>query len=222
MIDGIRLKICGLTALVDAEFVDRAGADALGFILYPKSPRYISLLQYKAMAPRLPGGRKRVAVMVEPSAAELAEALETGFDCFQVHFDPANVPVAMISRWSQAVGPKRLWLAPKLPPGVDVSGELLRLADTFLIDTFHADGFGGTGRTGDWAGFSRQQAAHPEKTWILAGGLNPENITAALAESGAKFVDVNSGVELTPGVKDHAKVRRFVVAIHRARTKAGN
>jgi len=68
MIDGIRLKICGLTALVDAEFVDRAGADALGFILYPKSPRHLSLLQYKAMAPRLPAGRKRVAVMVEPSS----------------------------------------------------------------------------------------------------------------------------------------------------------
>ncbi|HTJ79712.1 MAG TPA: phosphoribosylanthranilate isomerase [Rariglobus sp.] len=219
MIDGIRLKTCGLTALVDAEFVDRAGADALGFILYPKSPRHISLLQYKAMAPRLPEGRKRVAVMVEPSAAELAEALEAGFDFFQIHFDPANVPVAAVAAWSQAVGPKRLWLAPKLPPGAEVGGELLPLADTFLIDTFHADGFGGTGRTGDWAGFARQQAAHPEKTWILAGGLNAENITAALTESGAKFVDVNSGVELAPGVKDHVKVRQFVVAIHRARTK---
>ncbi len=219
MIDGIRLKICGLTALVDAEFVDRAGADALGFILYPKSPRYISLLQYRAMAPRLPEGRKRVAVMVEPTAAELAEALAAGFDCFQIHFNPATVPVAVVASWSQAVGPKRLWLAPKLPPGAEVGGELLPLADTFLIDTFHAGSFGGTGRTGDWAGFARQQAAHPEKTWILAGGLNPENITAALAESGAKFVDVNSGVEVAPGVKDHDKVRQLVVAIHRARTK---
>ena len=219
MIDGIRLKICGLTALVDAEFVDRAGADALGFILYPKSPRYISLLQYRAIAPRLPEGRKRVAVMVEPTAAELAEALAAGFDCFQIHFNPATVPVAVVASWSQAVGPKRLWLAPKLPPGAEVGGELLSLADTFLIDTFHASSFGGTGRTGDWAGFARQQTAHPEKTWILAGGLNPENITGALAESGAKLVDVNSGVEVAPGVKDHAKVRQLVVAIHRARTK---
>jgi phosphoribosylanthranilate isomerase len=219
MIDGIRLKTCGLTALVDAEAAGRAGADALGFILYPKSPRCISLLQYRAMAPQLPAGRKRVAVMVEPSAAELADALEAGFDCFQIHFDPANVPVATVAAWSNTVGTKRLWLAPKLPPSAEVSGELLPLADTFLIDTFHPDGFGGTGRTGDWAGFARQQAAHPEKTWILAGGLNPENITAALTESGAKFVDVNSGVEAAPGVKDHAKVRQLVVAIHRARTK---
>jgi phosphoribosylanthranilate isomerase len=219
MIDGIRLKTCGLTTLVDAEFVDRAGADALGFILYPKSPRGISLLQYNELAPRLPAGRKRVAVMVEPSSSELADAMAAGFDCFQIHFDPSKVPLTMVEAWSQAVGPQRLWLAPKLPPGAEVSTEFLPLADTFLIDTFHADSFGGTGRTGDWAGFARQQAAHPEKTWILAGGLNPENIMAALAESGATFVDVNSGVEAAPGVKDHAKVRQLVVAIHRARTK---
>ena len=62
------------------------------------------------------------------------------------------------------------------------------------------------------------QAAHPKKTWILAGGLNPENIAEALAQSGAKFVDVNSGVEAAPGVKDHAKLKQFAVNIHRART----
>ncbi|MFA6288364.1 MAG: phosphoribosylanthranilate isomerase [Opitutaceae bacterium] len=219
MIDGIRLKICGLTTLVDAEFVDQAGADALGFILYPKSPRYISLLQYKAMAPRLPEGRKRVAVMVEPSGAELADALTADFDCFQIHFDPVKVPVSTVSGWSQAVGPKRLWLAPKLPPGVEVGGELLPLADTFLLDTFRPDGFGGTGRTGDWTGFASQRVAHPEKTWILAGGLSPENIAAALSESGANFIDANSGVETAPGVKDHAKVRQLIGEITRAQAK---
>jgi phosphoribosylanthranilate isomerase len=171
------------------------------------------------MAGRLPKGRKHIAVMVEPSSTELADALAGGFDCFQIHFDSAKVPFVIVAAWSQMVGPIRLWLAPKLPPGEEVGGELLPLADTFLIDTFHPDSFGGTGRTGDWAGFARQQAAHPEKTWILAGGLNPENITAALTESGAKFVDVNSGVEAAPGVKDHAKVRQLVVAIQHARTK---
>ncbi len=220
MIDGIRLKICGLTTLVDAEFADKAGADALGFILHPKSPRYIPLLQYTAMSSRLPEGRKRVAVMVEPSSAELAGALEAGFDFFQIHFDPATVGMAVVAAWSHTVGLERLWLAPKLPPGTDVPLELLPLAKTILVDTFKADGFGGTGKAGDWAGFARQQAAHPEKTWILAGGLSPENITASLTESGAKFVDVNSGVEAAPGVKDHAKVRQLAVAIHRAQTKA--
>ena len=70
MIDGVRIKVCGLTSLVDAEFADNCGADYLGFILYPKSPRAISLVQFTSMASLLPG-RKRVAVLVEPTMAEL-------------------------------------------------------------------------------------------------------------------------------------------------------
>ena len=107
------------------------------------------------------------------------------------------------------MGAHRLWLAPKLPPGEDVPVEWLPLAATFLMDTFHAGGFGGSGKTGDWAKFARHQQANPQHTWILAGGLNPENIADAVARSGAHFVDVNSGVESSPGVKDHAKLRRL-------------
>lgn len=215
MIDGIRLKVCGLTTLVDAEFADRVGADALGFILYPKSPRYLPLRQYAAMAPRLPTGRKRVAVLVEPNMSELSAAQHAGFDRFQIHFN-VTVPLVQVREWSDLVGRERLWLAPKLPPGSDVAPALLSLADSFLLDTFHAEGFGGSGKTGDWEKFTRHRTAFSEKTWILAGGLNPENIGEALARSGAKFVDVNSGVEAAPGVKDHAKLKAFVVAIHRA------
>jgi len=213
MIDGIRLKICGLTSLADAAFADRSGADALGFILYPKSPRHLPLSHYKALAARLPEGRRRVAVMVEPSGTELADALAAGFDRFQIHFDPATTPVATVAAWSQAVGPTRLWLAPRLSPVAAVAEEWLPLAGTFLIDTFKPDGFGGTGRTGDWAAFARRQAAHPEKTWILAGGLNPENVADAVARSGTRFIDVNSGVEASPGVKDHAKLARLAAAL---------
>ena len=118
--------------------------------------------------------------------------------------------------WSE-----RLWLAPKLPPGVDVAPALLPFAKHFLLDTFHAEGFGGSGKTGDWGKFSRHQAAHPAKTWILAGGLNSENIGEALHASGARFVDVNSGVESAPGVKDHAKLKRFVVRLHESRARSG-
>ncbi len=218
MIDGIRFKVCGLTSLVDAGFADDHGADALGFILYPKSPRYLSIVQYRAMAGLLPAGRKRVAVMVEPSAEELSAAEAAGFDRFQIHFDAAIVPVKAVASWSRRVGPGRLWLAPKLPTTDELAPELLPLAETFLVDTFHAGGFGGSGKTGDWSGFARLQAGHPGKTWILAGGLNPDNIAEALAQSGAKFVDVNSGVEAAPGVKDHAKLKQVALNIHRART----
>ena len=216
MIDGIRIKVCGLTSLVDAEFADKCGVDCLGFILYPKSPRYVSLETFRAMAKRLPE-RKKVAVSVEPTVAELAEFQKAGFDFFQIHFRH-DLPVATVVAWSKTVGGDKLWLAPKLPPESDVPAALLPLAKFFLLDTFHADKFGGTGATGDWAKFARHQAAHPEKTWILSGGLNPDNIGDALKQSGAKFVDVNSGVESAPGVKDQEKLKRFVIRLHESRT----
>ena len=216
MIDGIRLKVCGLTSLVDAEFADRCGADYLGFVLHPASPRGISLAQFSAMAPRLPA-RRKVAVSVEPKTEELAWMRDAGFDYFQIHFRPETTE-SQLAEWSQVVGAKHLWLAPKLPPGADVTPAALALAKFILLDTFHVGGFGGSGQTGDWMKFACHQAAHPENFWILAGGLNPGNIADAIAQSGARFVDVNSGVESAPGVKDEAKLRRFVVALHQAAT----
>jgi len=216
MIDGVRLKVCGLTSLVDAEFADRCGADYLGFIFHPKSPRYISLAQFQAMAPRLPD-RRKVAVTVEPSVVDLAALRDAGFDYFQIHYRP-ETPEADLIAWSRVVGEKHLWLAPKLPPGAEVSPAALALAKFILLDTYHAEGFGGSGRTGDWQAFARCQAAHRGNFWILAGGLNAGNIGDALRESGARFVDVNSGVESAPGVKDEGKLKAFVVALHQART----
>ncbi len=216
MIDGVRLKVCGLTSLVDAEFADGCGADYLGFIFHPESPRGISLTQYRAMAPRLPA-RRKVAVSVEPTLEVLAAMREAGFDYFQIHFR-VETPAALIQAWSKLVGRNQLWLAPKLPPALEVPSEVLAAAKFVMLDTFHAAGFGGSGQTGDWGKFARQQAAHPENFWILAGGLNPENIGEALRQSGTRFIDVNSGVESAPGVKDQEKLKRFVVALHRALT----
>ena len=219
MINGVRLKVCGLTSLVDAEAADAVGADYLGFIFYPKSPRGITLRQYAAMKDILPP-RKRVAVTVEPSVADLAALVKQDFDRHQIHFN-ADTPVATIAAWSQLVGKNHLWLAPKLPPGQGVKPEWLPLADTFLLDTFHADKFGGTGETGDWDKFKRHQLDHDMKTWVLSGGLNAANVDAAVSATGAKFIDVNSGVELSPGVKSPDKLRVFVLALHNA-TKHGN
>ncbi len=217
MIDGIRIKVCGLATLVDAEFADNCGADYLGFIFHPPSPRVISLAQFRAMQTKLPP-RKKVAVSVSPTVDELRAFADAGADFFQVHF-PADTPLKTLQAWSKAVGSAKLWLAPKLPPAVDVAADWLPLAGSFLLDTFHAEKFGGTGETGDWAKFARHQQTNPQLTWILSGGLNPANIGEALRASGAKFVDVNSGVETAPGVKDYAKLKAFVVAVHRARTE---
>lgn len=219
MINGVRLKVCGITSLVDADAADAVGADCLGFIFHAKSPRNVALAQYAAMNDRLPP-RKRVAVCVEPSAAELTALDKLGFDYFQIHFG-TETPLAAITTWSQLAGRSRLWLAPKLPPGQDVKPEWLPFADTFLLDTFHADKFGGTGETGDWPKFKRHREANPGKTWILSGGLTPENIAAAVTATGAKFVDVNSGVEQAPGIKSPAKLQALVLALHNA-TKQDN
>ncbi len=215
MIEGIQIKVCGLTSFVDAELADGLGADYLGFILHPKSPRYIPLAQYRSMAARLPE-RKKVGVAVEPSLPDLLAMKDAGFDRFQVHFR-SELPLPQIEAYSKAVGASKLWLAPKFPSGVDVAREWLSLADTIVFDTFDPALFGGTGRTGDWPKFKRHRSAHPENTWVLSGGLNPENVGGALTESGARFVDVNSGVESSPGIKDHERLRAFVAAVRGAK-----
>jgi phosphoribosylanthranilate isomerase len=211
MIGDIRLKVCGVTNEADAKSAADAGADFIGYNLYPKSPRYLALESFQRLA-RHPAHVRLVAVTVEPTLAELAAMNAAGFDFFQVHFRP-DLPASTVASWAETVGVERLWLAPKLPPAVDVPVEMLPPAGTFLLDTFDADKFGGTGRTGDWGKFARHQKAHPHKTWILSGGLSPANISAAIHQSGARFVDVNSGVESAPGVKDHAKLGALVKTI---------
>jgi phosphoribosylanthranilate isomerase len=215
MINGTGLKVCGITSLVDADAAAAVGADCLGFIFHAKSPRHLTVAQYAAMKDGLPP-QKRVAVCVEPSAAELAALEQLEFDHLQIHFS-AQTSGAAIAQWSQIVGRGRLWLAPKLPPGQDVKPEWLPLTDTFLLDTFHVDKFGGTGETGDWAKFKRHREANPDKNWILSGGLTAENIAAAVAATGAKFVDVNSGVEQSPGIKSPAKLQALAQAVQPAR-----
>jgi phosphoribosylanthranilate isomerase len=214
MTEEIQIKVCGLTSPGDAAFAAAAGADALGFILHLKSPRYVSLAQFRSMAHSLPR-KTRVAVSVEPTTADLIAMRDAGFDSFQVHFRH-DLALDAIESWSAAVGAERLWLAPKLPPSVEVPEAWMRHSRTILLDTFDPELFGGTGRTGDWPKFRRHREGYPKETWVLSGGLNPDNVADALAGTGARFVDVNSGVESAPGVKDHAKVTAFITSVRKA------
>lgn len=211
MIDGIHLKICGLTSLADARFAERAGADHLGFILYPGSPRHVSLEAFHAIQGGLPEGKK-VAVSVSPTAGELREFRMAGADILQIHF-PLDTPQDSVREWSAVAGPGRLWLVPRLTPESDVPEWMLPLADAFLLDTYSPVKFGGTGQPGDWSKFARHRRSFPGKTWILSGGLSPENIAAAIDETGAGWIDVNSGVESAPGRKDRAKIEALVANI---------
>lgn len=211
MVNGTTLKVCGITSAGDAEAAAAIGADFLGFIFHANSPRAITAEQFESMRGRLPAAKK-VAVVVSPTTGQLAGLATQGFDTFQVHFK-ADEPMHHIAGWAEAVGAERLWLAPKLPPEADVAAELLGVTDTFLLDTYHPDKFGGTGETGDWAKFKRHQDHHHGHTWILSGGLNAENVHGAIAASGARFIDVNSGVESAPGRKDRTKLRALAFAL---------
>lgn len=208
-----QVKVCGITDVADAQLAAELGADFLGFIFYPGSPRAMDWGTFEILRDQLPS-TKRVYVQVRPQAEELERAKAANFDFFQLHF-PVREDPAVIERWAQIVGPDRLWLAPKIPPADDFPESLLEKAATFLVDTYRKDSFGGTGETGDWRRFRQWSETAPEKRWVLAGGLKPENIEAALEQSGASVVDVSSGIEERPGKKDHARMKAFFAAMAR-------
>ena len=211
MRNGVSVKVCGITSRQDAEAAYACGADYLGFIQYPKSPRFIPPEAVRAMLPDLPPVKK-VGVHVYSSMDELESYKTAGFDFIQLHF-PNDTPFFEAALWTEILPPSLLWMAPRIPPGKELDLAFLPLADHFLMDTYREGVFGGSGQVGDWAGFARLQGLYQKIRWVLAGGLSPENIATALAETKARFVDVNSGVESAPGRKDPVKLRAFFDAI---------
>lgn len=208
------VKICGTTNLEDALVAAQAGADLLGFILYPKSPRYVKpntitdiiANMHAAMIapPRFVG----VFVNATPEQV-LATLTETGLDLAQLHGDEAATDLqGLQGRGFKAVR----------PTGVE---HALALAETFallgvatgpqlLIDAYNPHVYGGAGQPADWA--MAAAVAQRVEQLMLAGGLTPENVASAVQAVKPWGVDVASGVEQAPGQKDHAKVRAFVAA----------
>ena len=203
----VSIKVCGLTREADVDLALELGADYCGFIVYPKSPRGISIERAAELAQRVPEG-KRVLVDVETGTEELERYRDAGFDAFQIHAG-MNMGLVSLAAWSGLVGRERLWLAPRLAPGEDFSEVVLEFTDTVLLDAFHQDKYGGTGETGDWTGFAQLRERLPQINWILAGGLSPKNVLEAVAATGADRIDVNSGVESEPGQKNPEKLREL-------------
>jgi phosphoribosylanthranilate isomerase len=200
-----RIKICGLTRPEDARLARELGADYFGVVFYAESPRHVPAASLNGLLSSIPAGR-RVAVNVAPAPGLLKQQRKLGFDFFQVHYDPAEVKDAALKAWNKEVGEERLWLAPRLPSGHDFPAIALTVAQTHVLDTYQKGTYGGTGRTGDWSHFRALAEANPRHRWVLSGGLRPENIRAALRATGAKIIDVNSGVESAPGIKDAARL----------------
>ena len=207
--NSVSVKVCGITRTVDAGLALELGAEKLGFIIHEKSPRKISFSEVDKIKAELSlDSSKMVAVEVTPDLDHLKQIQLNGFGIFQLHF-PYDYSREIIKQWSDLVGPDNLWLAPRLPTGIDFPEDILPYANTFLIDAYSKDKFGGTGELSDWKSFSHWSQIYNSKKWILAGGISPGNIQDAMSKTKSSHYDVNSGIELTPGIKDPNQMRNL-------------
>ncbi|MEM8867654.1 MAG: phosphoribosylanthranilate isomerase [Verrucomicrobiota bacterium] len=211
-----QIKICGLTKELDLSLALEMGADYLGFILYPKSPRALTLDAALELIQAVKRGH-RVVVDVDTSLQDLAVYDEAGFDFFQIHVGP-ELDLKLLQAYAEKVGPDRLWLAPRFESIGSFPVSILPFADTILVDTFSKKQVGGTGKTGNWEEFRQLKEQYPDKQLILAGGLNPENVLEAIAQSGTLHVDINSGIETEPGSKDASKMRALFAKLRSEET----
>jgi phosphoribosylanthranilate isomerase len=208
-----KVKICGITRPADALLALSLGADYLGIIVHAKSPRAVDPKNIPALLEHIPPG-KRVLVDVSTPTDQLERYLELGFDAYQIHFD-LEVSMATVAAWSGLVGQHALWAAPRIPPAEKHFPQvLMEFADTILLDAYDPKVYGGTGQAGgNWQRFLDCTLYYQHKRWILAGGLSPDNIAEALRFTSAEMVDVNSGVESVPGIKDPQRLRRLFEVI---------
>lgn len=201
-----RIKICGQTTLSDAQLSAADGADMIGIILFRGSKRFVPFEQAAAWISGVPAGVERVAVFVDPSLDEVRAALADGlFHTAQLHGreDPAFVAAL-----------NETGLQGRLVKAIRVVDESsLATLDAFPTRRFLLDGPDpGSGQLFDWALAAAAVARHPDASFLLAGGLTPENVAAAVRAVHPQGVDVASGVEASPGIKDPARLRAFITA----------
>ena len=206
------VKICGLTQPSDVHAVAQAGAVYCGFVFFPKSPRNVSFEQAAAMAVEAPIGLAKVALTVNADDAFLdALTAAVPLDMLQLHGDetPERVQEVKLRYGLPIMKAVGVADADDLP-ALDV---YMKVADQILVDAKppkNADLPGGNGLTFDWRLIAGRRWAVP---WMLAGGLTPTNVAEAIAMTGARQIDLSSGVESAPGVKDAAMIRSFMAAV---------
>ena len=207
----MEIKICGITNYDDAAAAVDCGVDALGFIFHPPSPRFVSPEEAKVIIDRLSGHPVcKVGVFLNHRYQLINEVVSyCGFDMIQLHGDESPAFCARFRREMiiKAVSP-------------ETADDLLKLEEyrvrAFLLDTRKGALYGGTGRTCDWD-LAAALARH--RPLVLAGGLGPDNVQEAIRKVAPGAVDLNSGVEAEPGIKDHGKMR---LAVERVRALEGS
>jgi phosphoribosylanthranilate isomerase len=196
----VRVKICGITSPDDARVAVEAGADALGFVFYDKSPRNINPLLAAKIIAGLPPFVQTVGLFVNEETEKIAWTADfCGLDLVQLHGDEEPEECAELSR--RVIKAFRIQNIQSIEPmqKYQVAG--------YLLDAWCPDCYGGTGKTFNW---EMAAAAKQYGPIILAGGLTPDNVAEAIAQVHPYAVDVSSGVESAPGKKDADKVREFI------------
>jgi phosphoribosylanthranilate isomerase len=208
----VRVKICGITSTADAQAAIEAGANLIGFNFYAKSPRHISEDRAAEIRSKLPKKVKAVGIFVNRLAADVITLRSSvGLDAVQLHGDEPPEMVAEIAPVVPVI--KAFRVEPEFP--ITTLDEYSQ-AFAFLFDAAHTGQYGGTGRTTDWDVARRASLKH---RIILAGGLKVENVAAAVRIVRPYGIDVASGVESSPGKKDHALLREFIKEVRRAERK---
>jgi len=202
----MRVKVCGITRLEDAELAASLGAWGIGFILWPKSPRFVDPGVAAGIARVMRRRLETVGVFVNQPLDEverLADAI--GVSHIQLHGDEGPSFCAAVA---QRTGAKVI-KAVRIGHASDLRDLERFHTDYHLLDTASKGQYGGTGRTWDWSLLAQRRAKIP---FLLAGGLNPDNVAEAIAAVRPWAVDVSSGIESEPGVKDHAKLQALFEA----------
>jgi phosphoribosylanthranilate isomerase len=183
-----------------------AGADALGLVFYPPSVRAVTVERAAAIVERVAPLVSCVGLFVNPQEDEVWQVLEhCALDCLQFHGSESAAFCAQFQRpYIKAIS---------MRPEVDVAASMAEhpKARTFLFDAWREDAVGGTGETFDW-----QRLPSLDCHWMLAGGLNENNVARAITELSPPAVDVSGGVEASPGQKDPVRIRRFIAAVRKA------
>ncbi|APC14869.1 N-(5'-phosphoribosyl)anthranilate isomerase [Pseudomonas frederiksbergensis] len=200
----VRSKICGITRIEDALAAVDAGADAIGFVFYAKSPRSVTVQQARAIIAALPPFVTTVGLFVNASRCELGEILDAvPLDLLQFHGDETPADCEGYHR------PYIKALRVKAGDDIAASCDAYAKASGILLDTYVEGIPGGTGEAFDWSLIPQGLS----KPIILAGGLSAANVVEAIARVHPYAVDVSGGVEQSKGIKDHAKIRAFIQAV---------
>ena len=195
-----KIKICGITNIEDALFAAEAGADALGFVFYEKSPRYVSSETVKKIVSMLPPFVTTVGLFVNAGGEVIETTVRlSGINVIQLHGDetPEECDFA----------PHPVIKAVRVKDAGSLAGVERYPVSALLLDAWNDQQYGGTGESFNWQLARNLTGKLP---LIMAGGLNPDNVAEAIRVVAPYAVDVSSGVEISPGKKDHDKIRKFI------------